>query len=812
MKYRRCLRALLVIVAATSVACARNFREREKTYHVLHYALDLTIDDRAERVSGSVTMRLCPVKPLTTLEIDAARLDIGEVRLGGDHGVQIATEHTENTLVARLPHPFGPSDTLVLRIAYSAAPNTGLHFVHPDNAYPDLPEQVWSQGEMEQNHYWFPCYDYPNDKATAEMQVTVRSGFVAISNGALLSVTPHPTAGMTTFRWYCARPIPSYLISVVVGDYAQVEDHYRNIPLSYNVYPSRKADALRSFGSTPDMIRFYSEFTGFGYPWPKYAQTVVAQFTYGGMENATAATLTDGTLHSARAHLDTRSEPLVAHELAHQWFGDLVTCRSWAHAWLNEGFATYFQALYDEASLGKDEYRNDLQNHQEQVLAIDVGPQRRAMVSDRYIDPEDVFDGHIYARGSCILNMLRFILGDRTFRDGIKHYLDLYQYQVVGTEDFRRALEDVAGSDLGWFFEEWVYRAGYPEFTVTHRYDSVRAELMLDIEQGQHVDSLTPLYRMPVDIEVTTAGGPLVHRILLEAREHQRISLPCPSAPFNIVVDKGGWILKRLTMEKPVAMWLYQLHHGDAVDRVDALGALRWHLSGDEIQAAVDSVLRSDPFWAVRKNAAEVLGSAPAVSGVRLLAPAFNDQDARVRAAATRSLRNFPSLDALVALGSLFAHDSSYAVQAEALTGLVAIDPEHARDYCDHGLMIDSHGDVVRAAAIAGLGHIATDRAKKELITYTAYGRPVEIRLSAMNALVFGWPDDEEVRLILERLTGDRMHHVRRRAIERLGLIGNQSSVKLLETVVKQEQNPLLRREARQALQRLSWKDPQLRD
>ena len=803
----RILRALIGFVLLNSAPDAWSathvWRERERTYHVLHYALDLRIDQKLREVSGTVRLRFSPLRTLSALDVDAADMRILGVRAitADTTGPALPFSPAPTGIRIDLPGNMGPGDTATVAISYAATPATGLFFIRPDSSYPSLPFQVWSQGEMEQNHYWFPCYDYPNDKASVEMRVTVDEQYRAVSNGALLSVTKNPMDHTATYFWYCAKPIASYLISLVIGDYVTVADHYRSIPLSYNVYPPQKDDALRSFGHTPAMMAFYAGKTGFDYPWPKYAQTVVSGFAYGGMENASATTLTDRTIHDARADLDATSDKLVAHELAHQWFGDLLTCRDWANAWLNEGFATYFEWLNTDATLGPEDYEREIMTGQDTLVSIDTGSQRRPTVSDSFEDPEDLFDARIYARGACILTMLRSVLGDRVFWEGMKHYVDLNQYQCVTTDDFERAMEDAAHCDLGWFFDEWVYRAGYPIFDVSMSYDSPSSLLRLDVRQRQQVDSLTPLFRMPVRILVSTSRGIVDSTVWIEAAVRQQLALPVSDAPLNVVFDEGGRVLKKLLMAKPLVMWEEQLRHGDAVDRIRALDSLAPWLGQPGVVAAVSAALREDAFWGVRQKAAEVLGKAP--EGVHPLAPAFSDRDARVRAAATTSLGHFKTLDALVALGNLFAHDSSYAVEAAALESLVAIDSAHALGYCERGLEMPSHDDLIGAAAAKALGSLRTIQAKTRLFLLTAYGQPPDVRSAALLALAQNWPGDPGVERRLGDLVGDKLFSTQRMAVECLSRFPDPVAQKILTDVRDRNPLPLLRREARRSLDKI---------
>ena len=798
--------ALVALLALNlSQAGTGKFRERERIYDVLHYAIDLRIDDEARRVRGTVRMRLSPLRPVSSITVDAEDMSISSVTMkdAQEGEITIPFHVTPKAVEVQFPRTLTPKDTVVVAIAYEATPQAGLYFMAPDHAYPDLPRVVWSQGEMESNHFWIPCYDYPNEKATVEMRVTVDERYRAISNGALLSVTRNDGEKTRTFFWFSAKPMASYLISVVVGDYAQLKDHAGLIPLEYNVYPSQAGDALRSFEKTPDMMRFFADKTGFAYPWAKYSQTVVPNFTYGGMENTSATTLTDRTIHSARAHIDVQSEGLVAHELAHQWFGDLVTCRSWAHAWLNEGFATFFQMLYDGWRLGNDALEHEIEVGHDSLVRIDRGPERRATVSNAYVEPEDVFDSRIYQRGACILHMLRFVMGDSLFWEGMRHYVDLYQYQCVSTDDFRHAMEDAAGQDLGWFFDEWVYHAGYPELTVVPVFDSTASMLHLDVDQTQPVDSLTPLFRMPVAVEVTTDAGARVQTVNMAAIRHQRISIPCPAPPRNVVFDKGDWVLKNATIVKPPAMWREQLAHGDVVDRSNALEALAPMIAHPEIFSMVAELLKHDPFWAVRSDAAKLLAGSGSADALQALAPSFSDSDARVRAAATAGLRHFRALDALVALGSILVHDSSEAVKAEAIVSLAAIDSAHALDYCEKGLGMDSHGSVIRVAAVRAMGALRTDRAKARLLDLTTYGQIQDVRVAAIDALVDHWPEDPEVRKAVGELLHDPLFRVRLKSIGRLPDLREAATRNILEEISAHDPQSLLRREARRSLARM---------
>src|SRR5215467_13051324 len=442
---------------------------RDRAVDILHIKLEVGLDFERKRIAATATHRLTAiVDELKSLEFDASELEIGSVRVGKEPA---SFESRDGKVQVTLPRALKAGAEVDVDIEYSGAPRRGLYFVAPDSAYPDKPVEAWTQGEDEDSRYWFPCYDYPNDRATSEVIATVPDHFTAISNGALLSKTHNPAARTRTFHWRHDVPHSTYLITLAAGEFVAIEDRAGNTPVLYYVHPGREDDARRAFGNTPKMIQFFERVIGVPYPYAKYAQVAVSDFIFGGMENTSATTQTADTLHDARAHIDFKSDPLVAHELAHQWWGDLITCRDWSHAWLNEGFATYSEVLFKEHDMGREEaayyQMNDLDNY----LQEDSERYRRPIVSKTYMDPHDLFDRHLYEKGGLVLHALRYYLGDDSFQKGLQHYAITNREKVVETNDFRRALEDVTGRDLEAFFDQWVYHSGLPEFKVDYDWD-----------------------------------------------------------------------------------------------------------------------------------------------------------------------------------------------------------------------------------------------------------------------------------------------------------------------------------------------------
>ncbi len=452
---------------------------RDRAVDVRHITLEIAIDPKAKRIEGTARHTFAPINDgLTQLEFDAVEMEIGAVRLEGS---DLPFSYDGARLRIDLGGPRNAGEELTVAIAYSAEPRRGLYFVGPDEGYPDKPLQVWSQGQDEDSRHWFPCFDFPNQLATSEVLVTVPDPLTAVSNGELVSVEERD--GLRTYHWRQSTPHVAYLLSVAAGDFAEIIDQVDGVPVQYYLPKGREEDGRRALGRTPEMVRFFSERIGIPYPYAKYAQVVVNDFIFGGMENVSATTLTDSILQDERAHPDyvDAGDGLVAHELAHQWFGDLLTCRDWAHGWLNEGFATYFDALFTEHHYGVDEFRYQMRRNAEIYLRDDAQRYRRPIVSHTYNEPIDLFDRQFYEKGGWVLHMLRFELGDDLFWKAIRHYTAKHRGANVTTPDLQRAIEEATGRNLDAFFEQWVYGAGHPALTVSHEWDDSTKQAKLTV-------------------------------------------------------------------------------------------------------------------------------------------------------------------------------------------------------------------------------------------------------------------------------------------------------------------------------------------
>ncbi|MBZ0120653.1 MAG: M1 family metallopeptidase [Sandaracinaceae bacterium] len=427
--------------------------------------LELDLDLDARRVRGVATLELKRVDAEARwVELDAIDFEIAAVERGGKPA---AYEYDGEILRVDLSDVRDAAAEVVVR--YACTPRRGLYFLGPDATRPDRPRQVWTQCQDQDARHFFPCQDHPGQRMRTEMIVRVPKGWFALSNGTL--VERKDEGALTRFHWKQSQPHPAYLVTLAAGELDEAHDEAGPVRVDYYVPKGRGEQIRRSLGRTPEMIKLFADKLGTPFPWDKYAQIVVTDFIFGGMENTSATTLYERALLDERAALDVDMEALVAHELAHQWFGDLVTCRHWSHAWLNEGFATFFEHVWKEHAEGRDDYLYGLEQDLEIYLAEHRGRYGRAVVTNVFAEPIDLFDRHLYQKGGLVLHALREHLGDTLFWRGLQFYLQRHRGGGVETRDLLRALEDSSGRSLEEIFHQWIERPGHPMLELRAEHD-----------------------------------------------------------------------------------------------------------------------------------------------------------------------------------------------------------------------------------------------------------------------------------------------------------------------------------------------------
>jgi len=713
---RSVVRAVLLCASVASVAplslavaqsneerVANDVYARTHDYDLVHQRIEVrSFDWDSTSFDGRVTTALVALRPaLDSVILDAGKL-LQIARVADARGATLRFAAHGDTLVIYPAQPLAFRDTLRFTIEYHARIENGrgLTFITPEGRA-HRPQQIWSQGEDHDNHLWFPTYDFPNDKMTWELLATVPAEYAVVSNGRLVSDRSGP-GGLHTVAWRQDQPSATYLVSLIVAPLVRLSDAWRRIPVDYYVYRSDSARAGRLFRVTPDMIDVYSRLTGLSYPWAKYAQTTVADF-FGGMENVSATTLVDW-LPDDRAYLDRPWYQwiLIPHELSHQWFGDYVTTEDWANFWLNEGFAEFMPGQYWGAKLGPHAADDYYLDEYRQYLQIDA---RRRMPLAA------LASNNIYPKGALVLRMLLRYLGPERFWAGIRRYLSDNAFGSATTDDLREAFLRATGENLAWFWDEWMYKAGHPRFTVTTTYDSLARKLTLAVKQTQvdsgQADSAglryeTPsVFRMPLAIRVGTASGDVIRRVALDARD-QMIEIPgLPGAPTMVVFDDGNAVLKELTFEQPTAWLATELRRdADLWNRQWVIEQLGKRAGDTAAAAALTWAATSADYLLTRAGAAEALGQFPAGLAQAPLEAALRDTSAQVRRAAVSSLGEVAGQRAVELARATFRDDSSYEVRAAALLALVSADSTAARQAISWGLETPSYQDVIRDAAL----------------------------------------------------------------------------------------------------------------
>ena len=784
---------------------------RDKTFKVKHLKLEVSFDEKLKKVMGMSTLTLIPINDgLKTVELDAIDMTISQVKDGD--GRRLDYEVANGKIIARLLRGCKAGQEFLISINYEAMPKAGLFFIGPDKSYPKKPMQIWAQGQSEDNKRWFPCYEAPNDRMTSELIATVKDKYIAISNGRLADVKTDSRTKTKTFRWLQEVPHANYLITLVIGEFDVKEDKYNGVQLQYYVPKGKSKFIHLAFQNTLNMMEFFSKVTGLEYPYPKYAQVILSDFTFGGMENTSCTTLTEYVLHDEKARPNYMSESLVAHELAHQWFGDYITMKSWEHSWLNEGFATYFDPLWFEHRFGKDEFHQRMIETADFYFKEDAEHYRRPIVTSRYKEADDMFDGHTYQKGACVLHMMRYVLGDELWWKAIRYWVQKRALGLVETTDFKEAIEESTGRALDWFFSQWLYRGGHPEFEVSWSYDDKSKLISLNVKQKQEVRDITPLFRMPFEVEIASKRRAWRETYEIDKAEHT-FFIPSPERPQMVLFDPENWILKKLTFEKQKDELLVQLSRADnIVPRIQACQGLAKILYDNEVMEALTKCLTSDKFWAVRVAAAKAFGEMMTDEAKEvLLSEGLKQRDSRVRKAVVEALAKYRGdKEVLDRLSAVYRSDKAYYVVSAAAQTLGKLRGDKTFEVLTKWKDRPSHADTIVRASLNALADLRDQRALKVLLNYTNYGKPELVRMTAAIALgklgCYLEKEKDDVREHLVRLLSDVNYRTKLGAIQGLVELADPAAIPKLSTSEKFDYLSGIRREARRAIKTIQKK------
>jgi aminopeptidase N len=778
---------------------------------VAHLRLELQPDLQARSLSGKVTLTLQSRRDdLQAVELDAVDMTFTAVTV--DDVPAKATHYDGKRLRIDLEKARQRGDTFAIAIDYQCTPTRGLYFVGPDEAHPNRPRECWTQGQDEDSRFYFPCVDAPLLKSTSEVLCTAPSDLFVLSNGDLRA---RRDLGDGQTQWHYALDFPHspYLVTLVCGEFAEIKERAKETGVDVYYYgpKGREADLRRSLAATPELIDFFSKTIGVPYPFGRYSQIFVSDFIFGGMENTSATTLTAEAMLDERAALDQDMDYLVAHELAHQWWGDLVTCREWPEAWLNEGFATYFEYIWRTHSRGRDEADIDLLGDLDSYLD-EAGEYQRPIVCRQFEEPIDLFDRHLYEKGGRVLHMLRHEIGDADFFRTLRLYVERHARGSVETRDLARAAEEATGRNLDRFFHQWTDHPGHPEIECTWQWDADKRVGALRVEQKQEGDKV---YDLRTEVRFEILGQEHDEPLHLCERSHT-FEFKLAQAPDQVIFDPGDVLLKTVKFDKPRPLWVRQLSGGGlAVDRVLAARALADKPDGTTV-VALRTALENDPFWAVRAAAAMALGKTRRQDALDALLASRQQKLPKVRRAVAAALGEFrvdfdpgnaraaETLERWVSDG-----DASLFVEANAALALGRVRSPRAVEILTPVLERRAYMDTIRARALEGLGATSDEAAYpvvEAAISRKASFQSRRAAVTALGRLAEGTVNARRARERLEACLSDPDFRVRMDAALALAEIGDMRSISAIERARSAELDGRVKRRYRNAIAQLREK------
>lgn len=778
---------------------------------VLNHVINVTPDYENRSVSGRVTISFKPIaKPLPELRLDAVNLQVSSIE---SSAAILGWQNTGEELVITFTDPIPADAEHWVRMVYSVdEPKKGLYFRTADMGFKEGDTHLWTQGEMHEARHWFPCYDYPNEKFTSEMTCNLPEGMTALSNGSLVSKDKDPNTGLVAWHWKQDKPHVNYLITLCAGYFEEVVDTTSETPMSFWAPPSQINTVSNSFAGTKAMMDFFEFETGTKYPWARYDQVVVDDFTWGGMENTSQTTLTDRTLFPDELKGTRSSVGLVAHELAHQWFGDLVTTKDWANIWLNEGFATYYEALYREHVDGRDEFLYDVLGNSRSVLGQknDVIP----IVYRGYDDPVEQFGYRAYPKGSWILHMLRSQLGPELYREIVKTYLDRHAYDVVTTEDLVTVIEELSGRDWDQFFDQYVYHAHHPELKVNWSWDERNKLAKVSIQQTQKLGETVLLFNLPLPVRFKS-GTNVVDGTAHISQQSEDFYFALPAKPDLVRIDPDFTWLAKVDFSIPNAMLYTQLaDQSDMIGRIFACEQLSKKKDKTTIEK-LQNALNTDPFWGVRVEAAKSLRKIHNDNSRAALLASTEQEDDRVRREVNRGIAAFFHEETPAALANVMENEANPDLIADSIRALAPYPVDDVKETLLAYLNSESYKDILSGAANSAIvaqrdpSYLSPVIESIQTREQNMTSRSISASLNALAILASEEEDKTQVReLILEKVNHP-YRNIQLAAIRALGTLKDPKAIAALETFTSGDADSATYKAAEGSLRKIREAKPQ---
>lgn len=695
--------AILGILFSANVSAQTETSGREKVYRATHTKvtelkhtkLKVNFDYQKEQMNGEEWLTASPYFYATNeLVLDAKAMLIHEVALDNNGKKSpLKYEYKDDVLKITLDKTYQKNQDYTVYIKYTSRPNEvkqqgsmaindakGLYFINAQGTEPDMPTQIWTQGETESSSAWFPTIDKSNQKTTQEIYMTVPDKYVTLSNGVLKN-SQKEANGLRTDHWVMDKRHSTYLFFMGVGEYAIVKDKWRNIPVDYYIEKEYEPYAKQIYGNTPEMIEFFSKKLNYDYPWAKYAQISGRNYVSGAMENTTATLHGSDILQKPGQLIDENTwEDTIAHELFHHWFGDLVTAESWSNLTVNESFANYSEYLWNEYKYGKDQADYHLMTDVNRYIH-NPSDFKKNLVRFNYESREDVFDLVTYQKGGGILNMLRSYLGDDAFFAGMNDYLKTYEYQNAEAHQLRLSFEKVSGKDLNWFFNQWYFANGNPKINYSFTFEPVKKQVSVTINQTQD-----PLFEFPLAIDVYDNGKPKRYNVWVNAEAKNTFSFDVSKTPDLVNINADGVLLAEITDTKTPEQNLMQFTNSkEFKNKYNALAGIKDQLKNPAAIKLLSAALK-DPFFRVRIQALQLMDlSNPEqmkALGADVEKLATNDPKTLTQAAAIAALAKTKDKKYLPMFEKGMSAVSN-AVKGNSLGAILAVDPSKANNFAD---------------------------------------------------------------------------------------------------------------------------------
>lgn len=753
-RQRNSVAILLALLSSAGFAQVHphNFHLVDVKWHV-----DLKTYENTGVLNGDVVNTMTVLSDPTSVSFDCAKLHVQKVDVDG----AAATFTTDGKYVkVNLPAGSKAGQTVKVHVFYDGKPQAGIYLIPAERAFPAHTNVIYTQGEMEDNRYWLPTWDYPDDKATSEGIIEVGKGETAISNGKLLDVQDLPDRKI--FHWKMDQPHATYLISIVAGKYDAGHGFWGKMPVDYYVPEGLMDMGERTFGHTENIIDFYSKLTGFNYPYAKFCQSAVPDYMFGGMENITAVTQTITALHPKSTEPLTDSTGLVAHELAHQWFGDTVTCNGWSDAWLNEGFATFLPHFWDRAKVSQEAF--DLGRYSDFQAAIGAHMSaHRPVVWTGYANALDMFNGFIYPGGASRMFMLMDQLGEERFWKAISAYLNERKYTSLDTPKFFESMSKATGTDLTAFMKQWFYTPAAPNLTVTER-------------NGQLVITQPEPY-FDIPLEVWSLDGGSWFKKKVQVSGHETTLDLRNQAGKPVLVDPRCYVMATINEDIPFSVEeRIQLFNfaPNAAEKARIMDTMMGGLNQDQWLALAKTI--KSPTMLER-----VLGHL-GVSAETYLIDLAGGSDRRIANTAINVLGNLPKSPAIIDKFKAIADsDPNELIRQGALRGLINMTDDET--LVEKAWNTDGYQDEFRQLALRWWQRKKPEVARERCLACLSRPTAEPTRVTAIGILgnLKDKPGETRVYDALAAILKETSFGARERAIGALAEYGNPAAIPLLE-------------------------------